>query len=119
MSATTVGHAVVMSIPDALRTPPPVPPTSASATLDPERARQRVLVGFLGERLDHLADASPGNGEVVAARAALAELVDLLRLGPEPEVRICPTCGNVGMRLATRCGFCWTALAPATGAGTT
>lgn len=41
-----------------------------------------------------------------------AELVELLALGPAPELRACPSCGAVGMRAATRCGFCWQKLEP-------
>lgn len=39
-----------------------------------------------------------------------AKLVNVLALGPAPDVRACPTCGNTVMRLATRCGYCWRAL---------
>ncbi len=35
------------------------------------------------------------------------ELLTLLVLGPEPEYRECASCHNIGMRLATRRGFCW------------
>lgn len=47
-----------------------------------------------------------------AMRAAWAELVGLLALGPEPETRECPTCRTIGMRAASRCGNCWSALEP-------
>lgn len=39
-----------------------------------------------------------------------AELVDLLAIAPPPQVRRCPVCSHVGMRAATRCGYCWTEL---------
>ena len=45
-------------------------------------------------------------------RVAWAELIDLLALGPPPELRTCPTCGEIGMRAATRCMRCWSSLAP-------
>ena len=45
-------------------------------------------------------------------RAAWAEMVDVLALGPPPELRTCPTCGEIGMRAATRCMRCWSSLAP-------
>lgn len=45
-------------------------------------------------------------------RSSWSSLVDLLALGPEPELRFCPHCGSVGMRAATRCGTCWHALVP-------
>lgn len=34
-------------------------------------------------------------------------LVALLALGPEPEYRECPFCGNLGMYLAARCRSRW------------
>jgi hypothetical protein len=43
-------------------------------------------------------------------RAAWAEMVDVLALGPPPELRTCPTCGEIGMRAATRCIRCWSSL---------
>jgi hypothetical protein len=43
-------------------------------------------------------------------RVAWAEMVDVLALGPPPELRTCPTCGGVGMRAATRCIRCWSSL---------
>jgi hypothetical protein len=45
-------------------------------------------------------------------RAAWAELVDVLALGPPLELRTCPTCGASGMRAATRCMHCWSSLVP-------
>ena len=47
-----------------------------------------------------------------ALRAAWAELVKVLALGPEPQTRECPTCHGIGMRAASRCGNCWAALEP-------
>jgi hypothetical protein len=37
-------------------------------------------------------------------------LVELLALGPAPQMRECPVCKHGGMLAATRCGFCWTTL---------
>jgi hypothetical protein len=45
-------------------------------------------------------------------REAWTALVEALALGPAPELRDCPSCGNTGMRAATRCGSCWVALHP-------
>jgi hypothetical protein len=45
-------------------------------------------------------------------RAAWGELVDVLALGPAPQTRECPSCHRIGMRAASRCGFCWIALEP-------
>ena len=45
-----------------------------------------------------------------ALRAAWDEMVHVLALGPAPELRTCPTCGEIGMRAATRCVRCWSRL---------
>jgi hypothetical protein len=45
-------------------------------------------------------------------RTAWDDLVKVLALGPDPETRACPRCHAVGMRTASRCGNCWTALGP-------
>jgi hypothetical protein len=47
-----------------------------------------------------------------ALRAAWGELVEELALGPAPQTRECPACHGIGMRAASRCGHCWTALEP-------
>ena len=47
-----------------------------------------------------------------AFHAAWTELVAILALGPAPETRECPVCHAIGMRAASRCGRCWTALEP-------
>jgi hypothetical protein len=52
------------------------------------------------------------NGSSAALRRAWRGLVELLALMPPPELRECPSCGMTGMRAATRCGYCWTALKP-------
>jgi hypothetical protein len=44
--------------------------------------------------------------------ATFADLVAQLALGAEPELRECPVCKHLGMRAATRCGYCWTTLVP-------
>jgi hypothetical protein len=43
-------------------------------------------------------------------QASWVRLIDLLALPPPAESRQCPRCGNVGMRAATLCGYCWTPL---------
>lgn len=45
-------------------------------------------------------------------RAAWAELIGVLALGPAPQTRECPACHGIGMRAASRCGHCWAALEP-------
>jgi hypothetical protein len=78
-----------------------------SIGLDGERTGMRVIVATI-DRL--LADPKT---QLTAERLrpSWALLVQALALGPEPELRECPHCGKMGMLEATRCGFCWTALA--------
>lgn len=40
------------------------------------------------------------------------ELLDVLALSPEPELRLCPACGESIMAAATRCRGCWRRVAP-------
>jgi len=47
-----------------------------------------------------------------ALRAAWDELVSVLALGPAPQTRECPVCHSIGLRAASRCGYCWAALEP-------
>ena len=47
-----------------------------------------------------------------ALSTAWAEMVKVLSLGPPPDLRPCPSCGEPGMRAASRCGRCWRSLAP-------
>jgi hypothetical protein len=79
------------------------------------RARLRATVSLITQQLSLLptthADGVLGGSTLVLA-AAWAELVSQLDLGPDPELRPCPVCGQLGMRAATLCGFCWTQLKP-------
>ena len=45
-------------------------------------------------------------------RSSWGRLVELLVLGSPPVRRACPHCGCVMSLAATRCGRCWTELAP-------
>jgi hypothetical protein len=78
-----------------------------SSTLygDTARSNLRVSVACVEQVL---AQAPPEP----ALRAAWDALVKVLALGPAPETRECPRCHTVGMRGASRCGNCWTALGP-------
>jgi hypothetical protein len=69
---------------------------------------ERELSLVLGQRMREEREAV-GDGLL---SSSWAELVDLLALGPAPELRECPACRHSGMRDATRCGHCWTALSP-------
>lgn len=84
--------------------------------IDPARSRLRATVEKIGQQLAALksagAEAADGKGPHQDLLASFDDLVQQLALGPEPEVRECPTCGAVGMRAATLCGSCWTKLTP-------
>ena len=78
----------------------------------------RAAVASLNREMEALAasGAATGTGAGEAGLSHLLaswrDLVTMLDLGPPPRTRVCPVCGNVGMRAATRCGYCWSALAP-------
>ncbi len=55
---------------------------------------------------------TPPNDATKGLRTAWTDLVRVLDLGPAPETRVCPTCKGVGMRGASRCSNCWSALEP-------
>jgi hypothetical protein len=66
-------------------------------------ATLRSLVSVIESEL---ASAAPAGG----LRVAWAQMVEILALGPPPELRECPICGGIGMRAATRCMYCWSSL---------
>lgn len=70
------------------------------------RSRLRATVAAVEREIERLPAQDP------ALSAAFADLEEQLALGPEPEVRTCPTCGEVAMRAALRCSNCWVALPP-------
>jgi len=74
---------------------------------DTSRARLRTLVETIDVELARSTDTASAE-----LRAMWGELVTALALGPAPELRACPACGQLGMRAASRCGHCWAALAP-------
>ena len=76
-----------------------------------QKTRLRTLVGMVeGQMARSSAQASTPQERVALAelRDPWTELVQLLALGPEPEVRECPVCHHTGMRAARICGHCWT-----------
>ena len=78
-----------------------------------DTVRLRTVIAEIDRELSLLP--TPEDDGVAATRPlrrSWAELVELLALGPAPETRLCPTCGQVGMRAATRCGYCWSKLSP-------
>jgi hypothetical protein len=82
--------------------------------LDPARSRLRATVATIEHELSRLPKEATAEGDNPrqGLLAAFADLVGQLALGPEPEVRQCPACGQYGMKAATLCGFCWTKLTP-------
>jgi hypothetical protein len=73
----------------------------------------RRIVEALDREMSRLAGRPEAvSGEYEALLASWAELVEYLALGPAPELSACPSCGAVGMRAATVCGFCWAKLVP-------
>jgi hypothetical protein len=74
---------------------------------DPPRTRLRKTVAAV----DHEIRALKGSSSELDA--AWTRMVEELALGPEPELRQCPNCGNTAMHAATLCGHCWTKLTPA------
>jgi hypothetical protein len=89
---------------------------------DATRARLRVTLATIEREISHLPGQATGDDDKSPPSNLLmsfADLVEQLALGPEPEVRRCPVCGNIGMSAATRCGYCWTKLTPPPGARST
>jgi hypothetical protein len=73
-----------------------------------ERSELRVLVASIERRIPRARLAE--GGTVGELERDWDRLVRALALGDEPPTRICPSCGGSGMRAATRCGHCWSAL---------
>jgi hypothetical protein len=59
-----------------------------------------------------VASTATDNETIAELRAFWGELVTLLALPPNHEVRECPSCHQMAMRHATRCGNCWSKLVP-------
>ena len=81
----------------------------------PELTRLRNLVADVGKAiaLARVGDAAPPaerEGPTTALDITWSRLVNMLDLGPEPEMRECPTCKRPGLIGATRCGYCWSPL---------
>lgn len=75
---------------------------------DAERAKIRAAVAGVADFIARLPNAHPGPNRGLPE--AWAELVKILALGPEPRLRDCPRCGEVGMSDATLCLHCWSRL---------
>lgn len=86
-----------------------------------ERAAVRMAISDMDRQLSSLgSEAEPEKQQLALAalRKSWTGLVELLALGPAPEVRSCPSCGKQGLRAATRCGYCWAELTPPHANGT-
>ena len=82
---------------------------------DAQRTRLRTIVAAIDltmSRLPTSVTSDDGSTPNSGALAAWNELVALLALGPEPEMRQCPVCGQIIRRAATRCRSCWSNLSP-------
>jgi hypothetical protein len=81
---------------------------------DERNARLHTVIAVIDRELARLpAQPTEADDETLAElRAFWGELVTVLALEPEHELRECPSCKHVGMRAATRCGYCWTELVP-------
>jgi hypothetical protein len=73
---------------------------------DAETAQLRTLMSDVDGELVRTSAASEG------LKGSWAAMMKLLAVGPAPEIRACPRCGNLGMRAATLCGHCWAKLEP-------
>ena len=77
------------------------------------RSRLRVLVARIEQRLALVSKNTTHPQEIhkeVSTNDLLvswAELVELLALGPEPEMKECPYCQQLCMKAATLCMSCW------------
>jgi hypothetical protein len=77
---------------------------------DIERSKLRAIVADIEGQVPTLsAQLSAADQSTARARfaASWATLVELLALGPEPEMRKCPSCGAAIQKAATRCMHCW------------
>jgi hypothetical protein len=74
-----------------------------------ENARLRTIIATIDHQLAHRDEK-----QTVELTRAFAELVQVLALGPEPEVRTCPSCHKTVRLAATLCGYCWARLTPIT-----
>jgi hypothetical protein len=76
--------------------------------MDP--ARLEAAVEKVESAIDGVSSGFPESRS--ALHIAWGQLVHILEAEPERATRKCPRCGNLGMREATRCGYCWLKLVP-------
>jgi hypothetical protein len=90
---------------------------SPDSVPDSKRSRLRATVAAIERDLAQLPPEIASDNRATAAdglRASVADLIQQLALGPEPEYRQCPVCKHFVMRVASVCGHCWTKLTPPT-----
>lgn len=78
---------------------------------DAARSRMRTTVAIIDREIARLTKEGTAT-DASGLAGPWGDLVAQLALGPEPEVRECPSCKAIGVREATKCGFCWTKLWP-------
>jgi hypothetical protein len=84
-----------------------------------KNAPVRKLIADITNQLLHIQmpkEGGPERRSLDELERSWASLVKLIDVGPEPEVRACPTCGGTIMRAATRCMHCWAKSTPPTSA---
>jgi len=86
---------------------------------DAARDELRTIVAAVDRAVALLPPAGDGTPHTDQVRTSWTALVKQLALGPAPETRVCPTCGGIGMRAASRCSNCWAKLQPPAPAATT
>lgn len=77
---------------------------------DIERSKLRAVIADIQHHVPVLSTLCAAAGQSATADRFLgswAALVELLALGPEPEVRKCPFCNGTIRQDATRCTHCW------------
>jgi len=82
---------------------------------DSDKVSLRFVIADIDRDLSCLAREAPAAEHrfaIDALIASWARLVELMALGAASELRECPRCGNSVRRAATRCGHCWSPLAP-------
>lgn len=82
---------------------------------DPVKSRIRWAMNNLDKQIAQLPRTSKdedGRERPNGVVAAFNDLVELLALGPEPELRECPVCSHVCLREATLCSYCWSKMTP-------
>jgi hypothetical protein len=71
----------------------------------------RTAIADLEQQLTQLAlmlESPEAKKAIAGLRDSWAGFVDLLDLPLPVDRRQCPVCKHLGMRAATRCGYCWT-----------